>query len=460
MRSLAEITLNVQRTPKEGPKLARTLSCPSSIGIGNTMSTFSDSTNSIISISNRNDSRPYTSDTKQLQPSKETMAKKPILPAKRPCSQQQSIEKENDSSRPLKTKRFTSRSDERAAEPPDPDTIDTVDVPPPAPAKQLQTTADPVGFGRTAMKSAASKRSKKRLSRSSTIDNSDIQVRPMKVVKHQSRQQSAAIETWRLNTIKHRQRNIEQTKQVGLANNNHLLSSFQEYEDQLEGTGISRPPTTNVSHDDGVPMCVMDSEILTKKQRRQSTETQSTTKMTQETKSNYSSSADSNFPKLSLVLRTFFVICSLLSFTSRCLVWFGGNIGILYSMVENPMVWTLRLYISTFHLALLIVELDWGIPIVLPRGETLAILTQRGFIQSFLGIIDLLMHSNKRMTEHIDILQDVEGALMSAFERRAEIAYAIISVSSRGMIVIGLVYCLCGLLYDEYNGKKKKHIDK
>ena len=454
MKSLAEITLNVQRTPKEGPRLARTLSCPSSIGIGNTMSTFSDSTNAIISISNRNDSRPYTSGTKELQSSKETTAKKPILPAKRPCSQQRSIEKENDSSRPLKTKRFT-------AEPPDPDTIDTVDVPPPAPAKQIQTAADPVELGRTAVKSNASKkRSKKRLSRSSTIDNSDIQVRPMKVVKHQSRQQSAAIETWRLNTIKHRQRNIEQTKQVGLANNNHLLSSFQEYEDQLEGTGISRPPTTN-AHDDGVPMCVMDSETTTKKQRRQSTETQSTTKMTLSTpslKSNYSSSADSNFPRLSIVLRTFFVICSLLSFTSRCLVWFGGNIGILHSMGENPMVWTLRLYISTFHLALLIVELDWGIPIVLPRGETLTILTQRGFIQSFLGIFDALMHSNKRMTEHIDIY--LEGALMSAYERRAEIAYAIINVSSRGMIVIGFVYCLCGLLYDEYNGKKKKHFDR
>ena len=71
--------------------------------------------------------------------------------------------------------------------------------------------------------------------------------------------------------------------------------------------------------------------------------------------------------------------------------------------------------------------------------------------------MDLLMHSNKHMTEHIDILQDVEGALMTAFERRAQIAYAIICVSSRGMIVIGFVYFLCGLLYDEYNGKKKKH---
>ncbi len=130
--------------------------------------------------------------------------------------------------------------------------------------------------------------------------------------------------------------------------------------------------------------------------------------------------------------------------------------SILHSLVENPLIWTLRFYISTFHLALLIVELGWGIPIILPRGETLSILTQRGFVQSFLGIIDLLMHSNKRMAEHIEILQDVE-ALMSARERRVQISYAIISVSSRGMIVVGCIYFLCGLLYDEYNGKRRKH---
>ncbi|KAL7499913.1 hypothetical protein ACHAWT_008047 [Skeletonema menzelii] len=444
---------NVQRSsPEEGKRLARTLSCPSSLGMG-----FSDSTNSIISISNSNSSRPQTQTTgrpslsnPKEKPSKEAMSKT-ILPAKRPCCEQ-SVEKESDSStRPLKTKRLASRIDERAADPPD--TTDTADAPPPVPSLQIPTSAGPVGFGRTAMASNASKRTQKRLSRSSTIDNSDIQmVRPMKVVK----QQSAAIETWRLNTIKSRQRHIEQTKQAG------LLSSFVQYEDQLEGP-VSRLSLTNASpltrHDDGVPLCVMDSET-TKKQRRRSTQTQSTKMTTIATSSSKShpSSTDSNFPKLSIVLRTFFVICSLLSFTSRCLVWFGGRMSILYSMVENPMVWTLRLHISLFHMALLIVECNWGIPIILPQGETLSILTQRGFLQSFLGIIDLLMHaSNKRMTEHIDIIQDVEGDLMSARERRVQIAYAIISVSSRGMIVIGCIYALLGLLYDGYNGKKKQH---
>jgi len=131
--------------------------------------------------------------------------------------------------------------------------------------------------------------------------------------------------------------------------------------------------------------------------------------------------------------------------------------GILYSMLENPMVWTLRLYISTFHLALIIVELGLGIPIILPRGETLTILTQRGFVQSFLGIIDLIMHSNKSMVEHISSLQGLEGALLSSRERRVQISYAIISVSARGMIFIGILYSLFGLVYDEYDGKRKKH---
>lgn len=479
MKSLTEIVSNVQRnSTDEGLRLGltRTLSCPSSL------SKFSDASNAIVSINDN--PRPQTAGRSALisKPNEKEMTTKPILPAKRSCCEQ-SVEKENVSSvssRPSKTKRFASSSDseERSAEVAHvcvgTDNIETADTPrdkpPLAPTKQIH--AGPVEVDYTDTKSKAPKMSQKRqLSRSSTLDNSDIPpaVRPMKVKK----QQSVAIETWKLNTIKSRQRNV-QPKQAGLANNSDLLSTFVQYEDQLQ----SSLPSTNRQRkrlskandslmsghddddDDGVPMCLMGSET-TKKERRQSTRTQST-EMTEDIRSSSStkkshSSTESNFSKLSIVLRTFFVICSLLSFISRCLVWFGGNMSILYSLLENPMMWTLRFYVSTFHLALLIVELGWGIPIILPRGETLSILTQRGFVQSFLGIIDLLMHSNKRMAEHIDILQDAEGALMSARERRVQISYAIISVSSRGMIVVGCIYFLCGLLYDEYNGKRKKH---
>ena len=463
MKSLAEIVSNVQRNSfEEGSRsLARTLSCPSSL------SQFSDASNTIVAINN---SRPQTAGRSSLNSKpneKETMTK-PILPAKRSCCEQ--IEKENVSSRPLKAKRFTRSSEEHSAEVAHvcvgTDTIDTTDEPPPAPTKQIH--AGPVEVGRTAAKNKASKRSQKGLSRSSTLDNSDIPaVRPMKVMK----QKSVAIETWKLNTIKSRQRNVEQTKQAELPNNNNLLSSFLQYEDQLQAPVSSgnrqqkRLSKTNDSllaghdDDDGVPMCLMGSETTketTKKERRRSTQTQSTEFTLRSSSTKSLPSTDSNFSKLSILLRTFFIICSLLSFISRCLVWFGGRISILHSLVENPLIWTLRFYISTFHLALLIVELGWGIPIILPRGETLSILTQRGFVQSFLGIIDLLMHSNKRMAEHIEILQDVE-ALMSARERRVQISYAIISVSSRGMIVVGCIYFLCGLLYDEYNGKRRKH---
>eukprot|EP00984_Skeletonema_dohrnii_P024887 scaffold14028_cov123-Skeletonema_dohrnii-CCMP3373.AAC.2 len=471
MKTLAEIVSNVQRNaPEEGHNLTRTMSCPSSL------SKFSDSSNAIVSINER----PKTAGCSSLgskpnkDPPEETLTK-PILPSKRPCCEQ-SVDKDKENGRPLKTKRFANCSDERSTDA----TADTAntDVPPPVPTKKNQPAghtssiltgpSDPVGFGRTATTSKVSKRSRKRLSRSSTIDNSDIQtVRPMKAMK----QQSAAIEKWKLNTIKSRQRNIEQQKQAGLAKNNNLLSSFVQYEDQLQSPALtgslqrkrrSSTSTTNDSllagHDDGVPMCLMDSDT-SKKERRRSTQTQSTqaTVTSSSSSKSQASNTGSNFSKLSIVLRSFFVICSLLSFISRCLIWFGGRMSILYSMIENPMVWTLRFYISTFHLALLIVELGWGIPIILPRGETLSILTQRGFVQSFLGILDLLLSSNKRMVEHIDILQDVDGDLMSARERRVQISYAIISVSSRGMIVIGCIYFLCGLLYDEYTGKKKKH---
>jgi hypothetical protein len=124
-------------------------------------------------------------------------------------------------------------------------------------------------------------------------------------------------------------------------------------------------------------------------------------------------------------------------------------------MIENPLVWIQRLYISIFSLALILVELGLGIPIVLPKGDTLSILTQRGFVQSFFGFLDLFMHPNMGMAETISIFQSSEGDLLTTRERREQISYAIISVSSRGVIVVGAMYFFLGLLYDDYSGAKK-----
>lgn len=459
MKTLAEIVSDVHRnTPEERQCLVRTMSCPSYL------SKLSDSSNAIVSINESSRPRTGTSAT--------AMA---ILPAKRSCSEQSANENNDEHesiTRP--SKRLVHCNDERAP------TLDKVDAPLPVPSKSQSAVDPPEGCCPASSSKVSEKRSRKRLSRSSAIDNnSELNIRPIKSMRQQqqksTKQQSAALETWKLNIIKSRQRSNEQ-QQEEIANgeaNHNLLSNFVTYVDQLpnnptyekvslrspssRGSRQQQQSMTNnnlLDNDDGVPMCMMDCH------GRRST--QSTAVNTLSSKSQQhsasKSSRPSNFSKVSILLRAFFVICSCLTFISRCMLWFSGSgSSILNSMIDKPLVWTLRFYISTFHLALIIVELGLGIPIILPRGETLTILTQRGFIQSFLGIIDLFLHSNKAMSL-AESISSLEGALLSARERRVQISYAIISVSARGMIFIGVLYCLFGLMYDEYNGKKKKHL--
>ena len=273
-------------------------------------------------------------------------------------------------------------------------------------------------------------------------------------VKKSSKQQSSAIQTWKRNAINGRHRN--------------LLSSFVTYEDQLPPTptttsyervsmqspssrggdrqSLSRRSSTDdslldLNEGDGVPMCTLDSDTVVRS--RPSSQLKSKT-----TRSNYA--------KLTIVLRSFFVICSSLSFTCRCLIWFGGNSSesieaIVHNMIEYSSVWILRLYVSLFHISLILIELRWTLSIVLPP-DTLSVLTQRGFVQSFLATLDLVLMSNTTMAEAISA---VSGALLTARERRVHISHAIMSVTSRGMMFVGAIYFFLGLLFDDCGGKKK-----
>ena len=121
-------------------------------------------------------------------------------------------------------------------------------------------------------------------------------------------------------------------------------------------------------------------------------------------------------------------------------------------MIDYSSVWMLRVELGLFHIALIFVELGWTLPIVLP-SDTLSVLTQRGFVQSFLGLLDLVLTPNNSMAEAISV---VSGAFLTARERRVHISHAIMSVTSRGMIFVGAIYFFLGLLYDDCGGKKKK----
>jgi hypothetical protein len=273
-------------------------------------------------------------------------------------------------------------------------------------------------------------------------------------VKRSSKQQSSAIQTWKQNAINGRHRN--------------LLSSFVTYEDQLPPTpsktsyekvtmqspssrGGDRQSLPRSSADDslldlnegdGVPMCTLDSDTVVRSRSSSQLETKTTR---------------SNYSKLTTVLRSFFVICSSLSLVCRCLIWFGGKSSesieaIIHNMMDYSSVWMLRLGLTLFHIALIFIELGWSLPIILP-SDTLSVLTQRGFVHSFLATLDLVLMSNTTMAEAISV---VSGAFLTARERRVHISHAIMSVTSRGMMFVGAIYFFLGLLYDDCGGKKKK----
>lgn len=405
--------MNVQQKEEGQRSLIRALSCP----------LLSNSSNATFS---QNLTRPQTTQETCEEKMTEMFLSSSILPTKRSCSEQRADEENN---------------------------LEIMNRPPKRIAKSpLETPKSPLET-----------QNRKRLSRSSTSDN-EMSAPPARLAK----QQSAALEKWVFNSIgSNRQQNSRTNEhQKGRSN---LLSSFITYEDQLPPTpnssskyqkvslpspssrgGRQRPcSTTNDSlideNNDGVPMCLI---------KRISSQQHSSFAFSSKD-SFQPSNRTHNFAKLKIVLRTFFVICSCLSFCSRCLIWFAKVGSILYNMIENPLVWIQRLYISIFSLALILVELGLGIPIVLPKGDTLSILTQRGFVQSFFGFLDLFMHPNMGMAETISILQSLEGELLTTRERREQISYAIISVSSRGVIVVGAMYFFLGLLYDDYSGAKK-----
>lgn len=360
---------------------------------------------------------------------------------KRSCSEdeeQQGVEKENEIivGRPQKRVKDVSvevKPKQRSAV-----SSNAANDPPPVPADKSEATT----------KTNTKKPSRKRPS----TGGETTTTRP---VKKSSKQQSSAIQTWKRNAINGRHRN--------------LLSSFVTYEDQLRptptttsyekvslqspssrGGGRQSLPLSSADESflmdhneaDGVPMCTLDSDTVVRSRRSSQLESK-------RTRSNYS--------RLTIVLRSFFIVCASLSFICRCLIWFGGKSSesieaIIHNMMEYSSVWVLRLYLSIFHLSLIFIELGWTLPMVLPP-ETLSVLTQRGFVQSFLATLDLVLTSNNSMAEAISI---VSGALLTARERRVHISHAIMSVTSRGMMFVGAIYFFLGLLYDDCGGKKSK----
>ena len=96
------------------------------------------------------------------------------------------------------------------------------------------------------------------------------------------------------------------------------------------------------------------------------------------------------------------------------------------------------------------VELDIGIPVILPK-KTLDNWLQKGFLISFIGLLELLLNSNKSLVEIVDDMQD---GLLSERGIMLRCAFLVAGICSRGMIACGLIYLLLGLI--GYNGETRR----
>ena len=138
---------------------------------------------------------------------------------------------------------------------------------------------------------------------------------------------------------------------------------------------------------------------------------------------------------LSTAVKIFCVTCII----ARCLTFVGGKRSFLRYLVETPTVWIVRFYILIFHAVLILVEMRVSIPGLLPEG-TLNNFVHRAFVQSFIGLIDILMNSNRTLVEH-------DGTLDSDVDRWIDLSYAVLRVSPRGLLFCAIFYfmlAVCG----------------
>lgn len=155
----------------------------------------------------------------------------------------------------------------------------------------------------------------------------------------------------------------------------------------------------------------------------------------------------SGFSMLITVLRASVVIFCTFSFVARAITAFAGKVSLMDYLVDSPIVWTVRFYISVLHISLILVELSVPIPGLLPKG-TLDNFLHRGFIQSFIGVLDVCLNTNKTLAS--------DG--LTAKKKLVNVAIRVLRVTPRGLIACGILYILLGVC--GYNGALARRIAK
>ena len=156
-------------------------------------------------------------------------------------------------------------------------------------------------------------------------------------------------------------------------------------------------------------------------------------------------------PLLFDILRIATICFSVASLVSRLFTMFAGKMQTIYHIYNNPILWTVRWYLFSFQVLLITVELNVGIPGVIPTG-TLDNFFHKSHIMGFTGALDLLMNTNKSLVDIVDILQD--GSDPKSIQIQS--AFVVLGVVSRGLMTCSTIYLIFALF--GFNGESRRKL--
>lgn len=263
-----------------------------------------------------------------------------------------------------------------------------------------------------------------------------------------------------------------------------LLSGFKTYEDQLEEVSITaprtkpaklksspkpnkkRPPITFQQPDN---TCSIQNNHIQASQLRspESLRTIDNNIMSKvATQSSPQQHANKSRLCLLWLLRVFVVVWASLTLLSGSVSAFSSNHpNIVEYILASPLLWLVRFYMAIFHLVLILVELKVEVPLFVPK-RTLSSCLHKGYLISFFALLESSLSSNVSVEDVIEIWSlkssndgglrqaasgyELKGAagwkFISTRSILSNICRVVLSVSSKGLILCGLLYCSVGLL--------------
>ena len=108
-------------------------------------------------------------------------------------------------------------------------------------------------------------------------------------------------------------------------------------------------------------------------------------------------------------LHIFLIVSCAASVSVRCYMAFGSKFSPWYYLTNSPALWIVQWHTITFHTALIVVEMNVGVPCLLPK-TTLENFAQRECLISFLGLLEWSLGARRSVVDIVNaVLEDVRS---------------------------------------------------